>query len=102
MYRAVFQRKTMNRYPYEGLFVTVVVVAVMIPLGVGLKALAASWPLAWFVGFAVVVIAALLLFGRWLDIRDAARMKSAQQSALRVLDLPRSDYRSSSLPEKQE
>lgn len=92
----------MSRYPYEGLVVTVGTLAVLIPAAIGLKALAASWSLGWFLGFSAVAMAGLLLLGRWLDIRDNARKKSDQRSLPPVLDLPRSDYRSQSSPGKTE
>lgn len=97
-----FQRKLMSRYPYEGIFVTVVSTVAVTLLVLGLKALAKVSGLGWFLLICLIIFAVLLIIGRWLDIRDAARLKSAQRSLPPVLDLPRSDYRSLSLPEKQE
>lgn len=93
----------MKQYPYEGLVVTVGTAAIIIPLGMWLNYGAKHWS---FLTLAIVCITGLaicLLIGHLVDKRDAVRLKKeSQQSPWPVLDLPPSDFQSSSLHETQE
>lgn len=92
----------MNKYPYEGLVVTVGTAAIIIPLSMWLNYGAKHWS---FLTLAIVCITGLaicLLIARQVDKRDADRQKrESQQSPWPVLDLPPSDFQSSSSNEKQ-
>ncbi len=92
----------MKQYPYEGLVVTVGTAAIIIPLGMWLKAKSNEWPLPVFALFGIAAISGLLLIARIVDKRDADRRKRENpQSPWPVLDLPPSEFRNSSSPEKR-
>lgn len=91
-----------TRYPYEGLVVAVGTAAIIIPLGMWMKAKSDEWPLLPFLLFCLICLGLLLLIGHLVDRRDAARRREVEQALGRVLDLPTSDYQSQSSPGKPE
>lgn len=72
-------------------------------LGMWLKTKQAEWHWAFFVFFCACLFGLIYLAARWLDKREADQSrKSAHQSKLLGIDLPPSEYRNLSSPEKQE
>lgn len=93
----------MKKYPYEGLVVTVGTLAVIVPLALWLVHGSKTWSFPTFAVVCISIMAACLLIARIVDKRDADRLKrETEQSPWPVLDLPKSDYRSQSSPEKPE
>lgn len=89
--------------PVAGIVGGICAAAVVIPLGMWLKAKQADWSTGVYVTFCVGLFGLIYLAARWLDKREADQsLKEAHRSKLLGLDLPRSEYRNLSSPEKQE
>lgn len=81
----------MNRYPYEGLVVTLGTAAVIIPFGMLLRYISTGMPAFSFFLICAAICAALLLIARHLDKRHNGLRPRDAQSEQNVLDLQRSD-----------
>ena len=92
-----------NHEPVASIVGGICAAAVVIPLGMWLKAKQADWSTGFYVTFCVGLFGLIYLAARWLDKREADQsLKEAHRLKLLGLDLPPSEYRNLSSPEKQE
>jgi hypothetical protein len=92
----------MNRYPYEGLVVTVGTLAVIIPFGMLLRYMSTQMPALGFFGICAIICAVLFLIALRLDKRRSAPPGAGERFGQPVLDLRPSDPGNSASPGKQE
>lgn len=89
--------------PHATIFGYAVALAVVIPAGIWLKSKSEGMPALAFFVLCVGIVAVILLIARRMDKREADRsLKAAERLRRNGLDLSPSEYRSQSLPGKQE